>query len=309
MSINLAVYDQPFYFILKQIWEKGDNVAPRGQKTRELRDYSYILPPRVRFMRFAHRKLKLDYIKQEILWYLRGDPGDIGILQLAKIWEGMINEDGTINSNYGYYLFSPMAVPLYSQHKSNFARIVSELIRDPLSRRAAVAIMNNDHLNSETRDYPCTCYLNFHIRQNTLYMYVRMRSQDAIFGMGNDAPFFSFVHELVWATLKHHYRDLELGTYHHTSDSLHIYERHFEMTQAILDDPTVNNPAAFEVPPMTADSDIFLELKDLTCLSQLPLALLGEGITAGKLSAGQPFCDWLMRRDNLTTLLAGSYRR
>ena len=33
-------------------------------------------------------------------------------------------------------------------------------------------------------------------------MTVRMRSQDAIFGMTNDAANFSFIHEMIYVTLR-----------------------------------------------------------------------------------------------------------
>ena len=63
-----------------------------------------------------------------------------------------------------------------------------------------------------------------------------MRSQDAIFGMGNDAPCFSFIHEMVYTELLAAYPDLEMGEYCHFADSFHLYERHFEMLEALASD-------------------------------------------------------------------------
>ena len=61
-----------------------------------------------------------------------------------------------------------------------------------------------------------------------------MRSQDAIFGMGNDAPVFSFFQEMIYITLKSFYPTLEMGEYFHFADSFHIYEKHFKMIEKIL---------------------------------------------------------------------------
>jgi thymidylate synthase len=61
-----------------------------------------------------------------------------------------------------------------------------------------------------------------------------MRSQDAIFGLGNDAPAFSFILQMVHATMRCHYPELELGFYNHVADSFHVYERHFEMLDKII---------------------------------------------------------------------------
>ena len=60
-----------------------------------------------------------------------------------------------------------------------------------------------------------------------------MRSQDAVFGMGNDAPCFSFIHEMMYNLLKRNYPKLQYGKYFHIADSLHVYERHFEMLDKI----------------------------------------------------------------------------
>ena len=94
-----------FYLILHKLWHLGNKVAPRGLPCKELTDFHYTLPPRVRFMCFDHRGLKMDYVKQELVWYLNGDRRDVSIGKVAMMWQGLINEDGTINSNYGYYLF------------------------------------------------------------------------------------------------------------------------------------------------------------------------------------------------------------
>jgi thymidylate synthase len=64
-------------------------------------------------------------------------------------------------------------------------------------------------------------------------MGVHMRSNDLVFGLGNDAPCFHWFHQLAFWLLKPKYPDLQLGRYVHHTDSLHIYERHWEMAQEI----------------------------------------------------------------------------
>jgi hypothetical protein len=51
--------------------------------------------------------------------------------------------------------------------------------------------------------------------------------------MGNDAPCFSFIHEMLLNALREYFPSLEYGTYHHSADSFHVYERHFEMMEKI----------------------------------------------------------------------------
>lgn len=200
-------------------------VSPRGQLIKELENFSYQFSPNVRFMNFKSRKFKIDYVKTEFLWYLRGDRFDTSICEHAKMWTHLVNDDGSINSNYGQYIFG---------EQNQFDNVVRTLIFDRDSRRASIMILNSEHLRSNTKDVPCTLSLNFRIREDMLNMSVVMRSQDAVFGMTNDLPAFSFIHEMVFWELRKYYPELEQGNYHHHCNSFHVYERHFELLDKIL---------------------------------------------------------------------------
>lgn len=217
---------ETFRAIFVDLHEKGKLVSPRGQLVREIENYTYVLPPRVRFQSFESRKFNLSYVKKEFLWYLKGDKFDTSIGEHAKMWNDLVNDDGSINSNYGQYIFSG--------EKNQFDNVVKELRRDKDSRRASMAILSKEHLLSETKDVPCTYALNFRIRDGKLNMSVAMRSQDAVFGMTNDAPCFSFVHEMVLNALRETYPDLRYGDYFHYANSFHVYERHFGLLDKIV---------------------------------------------------------------------------
>lgn len=213
-----------FKKIYNDLVKHGKEVAPRGQKVLEIENYNYVLPPYVRFTNFEDRKFNLKYVKREFLWYLRGDKFDTSITEHASLWKSLINEDGSINSNYGQYVFG---------EQNQFQNVVNQLRSDRDSRRATISILSADHLLSDTKDVPCTYSINFRIRENKLNMTVRMRSQDAIFGMSNDAPAFSLIHEMMFVSLREVYPNLEYGEYHHSADSFHVYERHFDMIKTL----------------------------------------------------------------------------
>lgn len=213
-----------FQKIYRNIVKNGKYVSPRGLKVLELENYSYVLPPFVRFQNFQCRKLSINYIKSELLWYLRGDKTDLSILDKAKIWKEIVNDDGTLNSNYGQYIFG---------QTNQFDNVVSILSADKDSRRASIMLLNEGHLFSDTKDVPCTYSMNFRVRENRLNMSVHMRSQDAIYGMGNDAPAFSIIHEMMLNALREYYPELVYGDYFHIADSFHVYERHFGMLEKL----------------------------------------------------------------------------
>jgi thymidylate synthase len=241
---NQYVHSSTFRNIYADLMKFGKEISPRGTKCIEIENYEYFLPPYVRFASFDIRKLSISYIKKEFKWYLRGDKYDTSIGQSASLWNTLINRDGSINSNYGQYIFGIM---------NQFDNVVKILAGDKDSRRASIMILKAEHLLSDSKDFPCTYSMNFRIRDNKLNMSVRMRSQDSVYGMGNDAPAFSFIHEMVFVCLKEVYPELELGEYCHSSDSFHVYEKHYEMVKKIVD---LDNYTLVECPRISSKKEV-----------------------------------------------------
>ena len=208
-----------FMEVLAHLDLHGERVGPRGMVTLEVENLTYQLPAYERFMSFPSRKLSLDYIRDELRWYLKGDKTDLSITEKAAIWKTAVT-NGMLNSNYGYYLFTCQGLQY----------AVDVLRNDNDSRRAVIPILAAEHLRLDSNDVPCTVSLGFRIRRGELCCTVHMRSQDAIYGMGNDAPFFSIVQEMVAQLLG----NLPLGPLTVFVESFHVYERHFEMLSRII---------------------------------------------------------------------------
>lgn len=209
--------------VFSDLSKYGKSIAPRGQIVREIENFTRSFSPYVRYSSFEARKFKLDYLKREMQWYLAGYNGDPRIDQYAKTWAD-IRQRGKVNSNYGQYLFT----------EGQLDYVVRQLVQDPDSRRASVVILQPKHLHLNSADTPCTYSMNFRLREGQLNCSVHMRSQDAIFGMGNDLPTFSFIQEIVAANLMK-----PMGPLHMHVDSFHVYERHFDMLRDILEGGTM----------------------------------------------------------------------
>ena len=94
---------------------------------------------------------------------------------------------------------------------------------------------------------PCTFIYLFHIRGNKLYATVEMRSNDLCKGLAYDLPSFTLFQQLMYLKLKEQaYPELELGTYTHISNSLHVYETDFELTKGRIEKGLL--PNAFPMP-------------------------------------------------------------
>lgn len=201
---------------------------PRGCETKELLFVSFKVNDNEVYLNYPSRKLKFSYIKDEIQWYLKANKYDTSIAEKAKIWKALINTDGSISSHYGSIIFN-----------GQFVECANTLLNDFDTRRALIYIGDNDNLNSDSKDKRCTCYLQFMIRENKLHMICSMRSNDAIFGLGNDLPFFSFVHNLMYNYIKGSGFDyLEKGDYIHCANSFHVYKRHYKMLDKIVKEQT-----------------------------------------------------------------------
>lgn len=203
---------------------KALHVAPvvtvRGLMTRELLNVHYSVAPGDEFLNHALRKFKREYFNAEMKWYRRGDRYDLSITEHASAWKDCVASDGGINSNYGQYL--------YSGKGGSLQWCIDELKHDPNSRRAVVSILGQHPLHWEGTDQPCTISAQFLVRKRLLTCIVTMRSQDLVWGAGNDIPAFTaFAREVVGAL------GIHMGMLHFNVGSMHVYERHFKLLEAI----------------------------------------------------------------------------
>jgi thymidylate synthase len=199
---------------------------------------------------FLARKFNLTYAKKELLWYIEGNPYSDWIEQYATAWKKLKQPDGTFYSNYGQYLFTE-DFGGDENSVTQFQYVIDTLRQDRDSRRACMVLLQPYHLFHTNVDTVCTYAIQFAIYNDTLHMTVMMRSNDAIWGLSNDAFCFWCIYQMMYALLQEVYPELERGTYTHMANSLHIYKRHYEMVQTILDQDLAGF-RAIDVPFVTA---------------------------------------------------------
>ena len=218
-----------YYDMLRLIMTYGTTIRPRGLECKEIGDLQIVIDPMFPFTTFLHRKYDVNYFKKEFCWKLTANKYDTTIQQHAAMWKSVINPDMTYNSQYGQFWFGPSGYNVWD--------VVTELIRDPHSRKAVIPMFNVSHTAPYVVDTVCTEAVGFRIRNEELHMSVHMRSSDVIFGLGTDIPTFALLYRLVLGLLQPNI-PLEDGSITITAMSSHIYSRHYDMAQKILDDPT-----------------------------------------------------------------------
>ena len=204
--------------------------SPRGMKIKEALAVSFsISNPRDRGIFNPARKFKTHYTVAECLWYLSGNDKTDWISYYAPFWSRISDDGETANSAYGARIFK--------QHNRiaggqlvQWDWVKNELKEDPDSRRAIIHIKSPWDSTHAKLDVPCTLALQFLIRDDRLHLVVNMRSSDLILGIANDVPAFTMLQELMAFEL-----GVGLGTYIHVSNSLHVYERHWDMLRAMCD--------------------------------------------------------------------------
>ena len=120
----------------------------------------------------------------------------------------MANENGKVNSNYGYQW----------ERNRQLDNIVELLSEHPETRQACVSIYDGKEMDEYAFDTPCTYAVQFTIVHNRLDMCVTMRSNDLWYGFCNDQYQFSKLQELGSKRLK-----IESGVYYHFAHNMHLY--------------------------------------------------------------------------------------
>jgi thymidylate synthase len=220
-------FSETFKELITRIDQDGELSQPRDMKVKEVILADFPINPIEPIAEFTARPFNWKYFAGELAWYLHRDRSIDYINDYSKFWSKLTNP-GTneINSNYGSLVITD----------EQFGWVIESLKKD-INSRQAIMFFNQPKFQFEgNKDFVCTMYANFFVRNNRLHMKVQMRSNDIFFGLTFDAPFFSFLMQSVYLILKDEYPNLELGQYFHFADNLHFYERHFELADAIRKD-------------------------------------------------------------------------
>ena len=158
------------------------------------------------------RNWSIEYAEAEWQWYLSGDPSveKLGEIygKVPAIWKRMADDDGNVNSNYGYQWY----------RENQLGKVISILKANPETRQATISIYDGKEIHKYDYDTPCTYAVQFTILDNKLNMSVVMRSNDLWYGFCNDQYQFSNLQLLVAQKTGY-----DVGTYYHFAHNLHLY--------------------------------------------------------------------------------------
>lgn len=254
------------------IVSRGQPITPTKGPARELSGVLLELKnPRARLSRTETRGKAFSCLG-ELLWYLSegDDPSFI---------QHYIADYPT--DTYGAY-----GPRLFNWDGINQVRSVIERLRiKQQSRRAVIQIFSAHDLPSGRSEIPCTCSLQFLVRDKCVCLLVNMRSNDFVLGLPHDVFCFTMLQEIIACSLS-----VNVGWYRHVVGSLHAYDSATSVIEAYLREGWQTTQGA--MPPMP-EGDPWPAIGDLRTIEE-SLRLRGSWST-GLVASLHPYWADLAR--------------
>ena len=237
MRIAESSLDDLLSETIKALRCSGLEVEPTKGATRELIGVTLELSnPRSRLSVTESRGLVFSCLG-EFLWYVSGSNALDHIKYYLSRYGEFSDDGATLHGAYGPRLFA-------GGSDNQVTTVVELLRRKPSSRQAVLQIFEAEDLLKQSKDIPCTCVLQFLVREDRLHLVVMMRSNDAFVGLPHDLFAFTMLQEVVARSL-----GVELGTYRHMVGSLHIYKDDLQRASDYLREGWQEDMPMPEMPP------------------------------------------------------------
>jgi thymidylate synthase len=229
---------------VEAILDHGDHIgsSTEGANTELLGVTLRVANPRSRLSRTEARSKPFSCLG-ELCWYLSGSNATEQIVYYVSRYK-RYDEAGQIFGGYGPRLYSALGA-------NQLENVLRLLHVKPSSRQAVIQLFDAQDLaydpatlpQGKKRDIPCTCVLQFFVRDELLQMMTYMRSNDAWFGLTHDLFCFTMLQEIVARSLGR-----EPGPYTHFAGSLHIYDKHRSHAESLRGEGW--QPTNKAMPPM-----------------------------------------------------------
>lgn len=247
--------------VIKEIQSNGEWIKPsRGGCTELTGILLEITNPRARLSRTETRGRPFSCLG-ELCWYLAGTNELNFIRYYIREYNKSAN-GGVVVGGYGPRLFDWRGV-------NQLAKITEVLKRKRSSRQAIIQLFDASDLAEEHNSIPCTCTLQFMIRNDRLQLLTSMRSNDVFWGLPHDVFAFTMLQEIVARSLS-----VELGTYKHFVGSFHLYDEQIDEAKQFLHEGWQSTTP---MPPMP-DGDPWPAIRSL--LSAESAIRNGDGLDA-----------------------------
>ena len=173
------------------------------------------------------KKLHVQSIIHELLWFLRGDT-NIEYLNShgVTIWDDWADDSGDLGPIYGRQWRSWPTPD--GAHIDQISRVIDEIKTNPDSRRLIVSAWNVADLEAMALQ-PCHVLFQFYVADGKLSCQLYQRSADLFLGVPFNIASYALLTMMVAQVT-----GLGIGDFVHTFGDAHLYSNHLEQAEQQL---------------------------------------------------------------------------
>ena len=211
-----------YVHVVNHVLKTGVERTPRGQKTLDAGFTTIELETPFRALPLGvGRFLNKNIAAAEAIQLIGGFSWPDLLTKATTSFSRYSEADGTFHGAYGQRIGYQCLCA------------INKISKDIDTRQAVISLWDPwlDNL-PDKHDYPCTCMLQFEVRDSRLCMNVVMRSNDVWLGLPYDMFQFTQLQISVANAL-----GMLCGMYRHTALSLHIYDRNIDDALLLRTEP------------------------------------------------------------------------
>ncbi len=169
------------------------------------------------------KKMEWKSLLYEVLWYLSGENHIRNLRQHTKIWDAWADEDGNLETAYGYYWRKFPSAQLDAdgnwqvKEVDQIKYVIDEIKNKPYSRRLVVSAWEPGNAISSKLP-PCHYTFAFNVAGGKLSCHLTQRSGDIALGIPFNLAAYAILTQIIAQET-----GLELGYFSHTIIDAHIY--------------------------------------------------------------------------------------
>ena len=169
------------------------------------------------------KKVEWKSLLHEVLWYLSGENHIRNLRKHTKIWDAWADEDGNLETAYGYYWRHFPSAEKDKNGNWNVTEVdqikyvIEELKRKPYSRRLVVTAWEPGNA-TKSKLPPCHYSFAFNANAGKLNCHLTQRSGDIALGIPFNLAAYSMLTQIIAQEV-----GMELGYFAHTIIDAHVY--------------------------------------------------------------------------------------
>jgi thymidylate synthase len=215
---------QQYLDLVKLVMENGVRKPTRtGVDTISYFSAFYRVDLSEGFPLLTTKKMHWKSLLHEVLWYLSGEDHIRNLRQHTKIWDAWADEEGNLETAYGYYWRKFPSAQKNKEGKwevhevDQIQYVIDQLKKNPYSRRLVVTAWEPGNATTSKLP-PCHYSFAFNVSDGKLNCHLTQRSGDIALGIPFNLAAYSILTQIIAQET-----NLELGYFAHTIIDAHIY--------------------------------------------------------------------------------------